>query len=172
MVILQSIRWVLKRLETIQKIMLFVVSILLVLGVTGQVILRYVLKSNLLGLEEMIILLAFWLYFLGGIYGSATRTHITADLTEVYIKNKKLKQFVKLIVSLITVFISCVFAYYSVDYLTWGVERGATSPVLKLPMVWSQSSVFVGFTLMAFYFIVHFVKDLLMFLNISKDGCG
>lgn len=174
MFFLSALRWVFKQFDIIQRVILISVSVLLVFGITSQVVLRYVFKSNLMGLEEITIFIAFWLYFIGGTYGASKRTHISADLTDVYIKNKIIRQVVQLFASLITIFISSIITYYSVDFFIWSLEKGATSPVLNIPMYFSQSAVFVGFTLMTIYFITHFIKDLLLFLNIDikVDGCG
>ena len=67
------------------------------LTVTGiiflAVLLRYVFHSDLYGYEEIVVIFAFWLYFIGGSYGSYTRTHITADVVSVYVPDGKLKGF-------------------------------------------------------------------------------
>ena len=43
-----------------------------------EVMLRYVFGSPLFGVEEMVTLIAMWLYFLGASYGAYERSHIKA----------------------------------------------------------------------------------------------
>src|SRR5690625_1523600 len=83
-----------KLLERVQQSILVLCSVFLVLGVSIQVFLRYVLKSDLLGIQELIIILAFWLYFIGSSLGSLYNKHISAELVSIYVSNKKIKQFI------------------------------------------------------------------------------
>ena len=45
-----------------------------------SVVLRYCFKQNFYGSDEVIMLFAFWLYFMGAVYGSYENSHIKADL--------------------------------------------------------------------------------------------
>ena len=149
-----------------QKFILFLSSIAIVLGISLQVFFRYVLEINLFGMEEVIIIFAFWLYFIGASYGTYEKSHISADIVTVYIKNKSLQAIMKMIVSIITLILCLLFTYWSVDFFMWGIEQGATSTSLHIPMTIPQSSIFIGFILMSFYLIVHFIQDLMnLFLS-------
>ena len=75
-----------------------VIVILMVVGsiastacMVYSVILRYVFKGNFYGSDEVIMLFAFWLYFMGAAYGSFEDSHIKADLLSVYLKDMHIK---------------------------------------------------------------------------------
>ena len=44
----------------------------------------------------------FWLYFIGGAYGSYSKEHVSAEVIPIYLKNKKTRNIVLLIKSGIT----------------------------------------------------------------------
>lgn len=146
-------------LLTVQRVILVLASLAIVLGISLQVFYRYVLEKNLFGMEEVIVIFAFWLYFIGASYGTYERSHISADIVTVYMKNERLKIIMKLIVTTITLALCLLFTYWAIDFFKWGIEQGAKSTSLHIPMIIPQSSIFVGFILMSFYLIVHFVND-------------
>ncbi len=149
----------------IQKFILFICSFLIIIGVASKAIFRYLFQIDFHGVEEFIILLAFWLYFIGASYGSYRKGHIAADIIPMYIKDEKIKQIFMLFVSLLTIGISALFTLWAVDMLTWTLERGATSVMWDIPVAYSQAVILISFVLMTFYFVVHFINDLKMFLN-------
>ena len=147
-------------LLNVQKVILVFTSALVIIGIATQASFRYFFRIDFFGLEEVIVLLAFWLYFIGASYGSFTKSHITADIIPVYIKNNKIKSIAMLVTSLITIVIAVLYSLWSLDYILWIAERGTTTAVLKIPVILSRSAIFVGFVLMTAYFIYHFVLDL------------
>jgi len=144
----------------LQKWVLIVASILIMLGICTQAACRYLFQIDFYGLEEVIILVAFWMYFFGGSYGSYERSHITADIVTVYVTNEKLKRILMLISSLITTVICLLFTYWAYGLFIWGIEKMARTPVLEIPMVLSQSSIFAGFILMSLYSTIYLVEDI------------
>jgi len=143
------------------------------LTVTGiiflAVLLRYVFHSDLYGYEEIVVIFAFWLYFIGGSYGSYTRTHITADVVSVYVPEGKLKGFLCVISSLITFLWSSFMAYWGFDFFMYGITEGAVTPVWRLPMAISYSGVFLGLLMMSLYFLVDLVEDINVLRGYYKD---
>ena len=78
------------------KIPLFLQVFIMVVGggVVGilifvEVFLRYVMGSPLFGIEELILFIGMWLYFMGASYGAYERTHIKAELIDIWCKDKK-----------------------------------------------------------------------------------
>ncbi|HHX51592.1 MAG TPA: TRAP transporter small permease [Clostridia bacterium] len=155
-------------LLSLQKIIVIVCSIITVIGISSAAFLRYVFRTDLYGYEEIIVIFAFWLYFIGGSYGSYERSHITAELVSVYVKNEKLKTFMIWVSSGITVLLSLLFTYWATDIITWGLASGAKSPVWGIPLVIPQSAILAGLVLMSFYFIVHWLDDTKRLLQQAK----
>lgn len=134
-------------------------SSLILIGLGVTVVLRYIFQTGLHGLEELIIIPAFWMYFIGAAYGTYKKEHITADIVSVYLKGEKKHLWLKLIISLINCSLISIFAFWSIEYIIWSINSGAHSNVWKYPMYIPQSSILVGFGLMTLYTFVELVND-------------
>jgi len=143
-----------------QQFMLIACSLFVVASIGMTVLLRYVFKTDLYGLEEIVVIFAFWLYFMGGAYCSYTRTHITADMISVYLPEGKLKATITAFTSAVTFALSLLFSYWGYDFFMFGVKMSARTPVWRIPQVVSYTAVFLGMILMTFYFFVDLLADL------------
>ena len=152
--------WILwKGLIKIEKIILAAASIAVILCVCGSVFMRYVLKIDLFGIEEIITLLAMWIYWMGGVYGSYEQSHINADITNVFVKTDKGKRIVLIVKGFLTVMISGVFAYWSVaDYLLWNLSSNTATIGLHIPYIYSSCVITISFVMMFLYFTYHFIR--------------
>lgn len=144
-----------------------------------EVMLRYVFGSPLFGVEEMVTLIAMWLYFLGASYGAYERSHIKAELVHLWFNTPRSLALVKSVASLITVVLSLIMVSWSYPYFIWGIREGETSQALLLPMVLSQSAVFFGAILMSIYFVAELVDNILesfgkapFFKNLAEEEVG
>ena len=126
-----------------------------------EVMLRYVFGSPLFGVEELITMIAMWMYFLGAAYGAYERSHIKAELVHLWFKKPRSLAVINSIGSFITVVLSLIMVSWSYPYFVWGIQEGEMSQALLLPMVLSQSAVFFGAILMSIYFIAELVDNIL-----------
>ena len=78
-------------LLTFEKVIMIIASILVVILITISVVMRYILEKNFPGMEELVVMVAFWIYFMGGIYGSYENSHITADILSVFVEKERTK---------------------------------------------------------------------------------
>lgn len=136
-------------------------------GVVGilifvEVFLRYVMGSPLFGIEELILFIGMWLYFMGASYGAYERTHIKAELIDIWCKDKKTLTILRTIASAITVVLALVLVSWTYPYFSWELAKGGTSQALLLPKVWCQSAIFFGTFLMAIYFITELIDNVLL----------
>ena len=129
------------------------------------VIKRYLFKGNFYGSDEIIMLFAFWLYFMGAAYGSFENSHIKADLLNVYIRNMRIKDGVGLLAQFCTVLVNTVVLLWATRYFALEIRRWGLSTALKIPLVIPKSSVFFGFLLMEFYHVFYLLHDLRLFLR-------
>lgn len=130
-----------------------------------SVVLRYVFKGNFYGSDEVIMLFAFWLYFMGAVYGSYENSHIKADLLNVYIKNMRKKDAVALLGQILTIVVNTIVLVWAVRYFGGEIAKGGLSTGLKIPLVIPKSAVFFGFLLMEFYHVVYFIKNTMAFVR-------
>jgi TRAP-type C4-dicarboxylate transport system permease small subunit len=126
-----------------------------------EVMLRYVFGSPLFGVEELVCLIAMWLYFIGASYGAYDRSHIKAELIHLWVKTPRSYALVRSVTSFITLVLCIIMITWSYPYLIWGIKKGETSQALLLPMVLSQSAIFFGAILMSLYFVVELVDYIL-----------
>lgn len=135
---------------------------LIVLTVFLQVLLRYVFKHPLFGLEEFSRLVAVWVYFIGAIYGTRDESHVFGDVARMIFKTfhaRAILGFVTYLFSLIT----CIFfSIYSYEYTAWLYETGERTTGLWWPRVIGVSSMLFGALLMTIYC---FVKTITYFRN-------
>ena len=151
------------------KIPLFIQVFIMVVGgaVAGilifiEVFLRYVLGSPLFGIEELILFIGMWLYFMGASYGAYERTHIKAELINIWCKDEKSLNILRTVASSITVVLSLILVSWAYPYFVWELARGGTSQALLLPNVICQSAIFFGSFLMAIYFIAELIDNILL----------
>ncbi len=154
-----------RMLDTFQRAILAGTSILIVLMVCIGVVCRDVFQGDFYGSEELIQMLAFWLYFMGAAQGSRDKSQISADILTCYIHNVRRKRFALLVSDFVTLSICLLVTVWSVQFVAWGFLMTPRSPVFKLPMYIPQSAVALGFLLMSFYHLVYFLQDLKTFLS-------
>src|SRR5690625_1050175 len=137
---------------------MFVSSILIIVALSLAVLLRYVLKIDLFGLEELLIIPIFLLYFLGASYGSYEKSHITADIMETYVKNEKVLKAIRLFTTFVSLVASSVFTYWAFQYFLWSVNKLEKTPGWHIPLFIPHGIVLIGFLLMSIYFLIHVVQ--------------
>lgn len=78
-----------KIMGKVQSVIISILAVIIPLLITAQVILRYVLKMPLFGIEELMLFPIIWLYMLGGANASMERNHISCGILTLYIKKRK-----------------------------------------------------------------------------------
>ena len=122
---------------------------------------RYVLHMDFFGSEELILFAAFWLYFIGSVLATRDDSHISADMTDFFVKNIKIKRALyvyKYALSLIITLVGVVWAW---NYIVWSASMNARSPAFKFPMLIAQSPILFSFILSAIYLLKHLVRAVL-----------
>lgn len=141
------------------EIMLCLMSIALAVMVFMTVPVRYIFKSSIFGIEEIIMMMAIWIYYLGGAYGSYEQSHINADILLHFIKNEKTKKIIAIIKQIISIVVFGAFAYWSIaKYLAWTIESGGMSMQLHIPAWIPISMMSVSFVLMTLYETFHLYR--------------
>ena len=142
------------------------------LALFAEVIMRYILDMKLFGIEEIIMLVAYWLYFMGGAYASMVEGHIQADLINVYVKNEKVKGLLGLIAKLVETIATGGFAWYSWRYFLLGLQQNPTTSALGIPVVTMRLALGLGYSFMAFFAVYQALLMLCKLLGLDKEGDG
>lgn len=153
---------VLDRLLSVQRGVTFVLAILITALVVVQVVLRYVFKAPLMGIEEMLLFPIIWLYMLGGANASQQRNHIECGVLTVYIKRPMTMMLLKIVKGLISVFICLWLTYWAYWFFVYSLTRWKLSDLLYIPMFFGESAMFIGLILMLIYALTElagYIKD-------------
>lgn len=153
-------------------ILIVIGGAMITLTVVLQVLLRYVFKSPLFGLEEFSRLIAVWVYFLGAIFGTKLDAHVQGDVAERLFKSDRSKAFVKTLTWFLSSLLCILFLYHASKYCIWLYGTGERTTGLWWPRITSVGSMFFGALFMTFYSIANFFRCLETFLNLSGNPSG
>lgn len=134
-----------------QRWIMFLSCALIIVGLFSEVVLRYAFGTSILGMNELIVIPALWMYFIGASYASQQRSHISANVLQVYLRGERARATLRLVIAVISLGLALVFTWWGMLYLVSSAERGGTSSVFGLPLLLSQSAVTCGFVLMTLY---------------------
>ncbi|MCG8483355.1 MAG: TRAP transporter small permease subunit [Clostridia bacterium] len=154
-----------RSLTTFQGILSAILMIALPLIVLIQVLLRYVFKAPLMGIEEVMLFPTIWLYMVGGANASMERNHISCGILTLYIKSGKPMQIFNILKSLLSLLISLWLTYWAYGYCAYSLKSWKLSNLVEIPMFFAESALFVGLILMTFYTGVELVDNIKIFLN-------
>ena len=102
-----------KLLLSIQRLVMVVSTVTVVITLALVVLARHVFHYNFLGYNEVIIVAAFWMYFIGSAYGSWEESHITADILSQFVSAKS-KIILGIISKIIQIVISIPMVYLAI----------------------------------------------------------
>ena len=115
---------------------------------------------NFSGYEEIVMLCAFWLYFMGSVLASRDDTQIQADMCNLVCKDECKLRIIHIIKYIVSLFFSLVGTYWAFQYLSWSFARNPKSIVYRFPMTISQMAIMVCFVLMSIYLVVYLTKEI------------
>ena len=120
-------------------------------------LMRYIIKADFYGNEEITLLFAFWLYFTGSSIAAKKNTHINADMISMFSKSAKVIDTFHLVRDIIGLVMAGIAFVWSCQYVWWSADMGAKSPVFKFPMVLSQIPIMISF----FFWTLYMARDVI-----------
>jgi len=132
---------------------------ILVTCITFAAVITRQLNINFLGYEEILIICAFWLYMFGTAHGSFEQSHITADIVVVMMPESRLKSTIAILRNTLTVILSIIFLGWAWQLFIYTIEMGNKTPVWRIPMTVSQSSLLFGLACTAFFFSIYLYDE-------------
>ncbi|MFB4165363.1 TRAP transporter small permease [Alteribacillus sp. JSM 102045] len=141
-----------------EEILLVVFTFIMVVVITLQVFMRYVLGNSLSWSEELARYCFIWLVYIGISYGVKKQRHIKVDVLLVLLKEKG-----KLVLGIVANLFFLAFAGFVIIFGYGVVEQlagfGQTSPSLKIPMALVYAATPVGMGLTAIRIIQQIIKQ-------------
>jgi TRAP-type C4-dicarboxylate transport system permease small subunit len=142
------------------------------LTVVLQVVLRYIFKAPLFGLEEFSRLIAVWVYFLGAIFGIKLDSHVQGDVAGLLFNTPRSRSVIKTITWCLSLLLCLFFLYHSTKYSIWLYGTGERTTGLWWPRITSVGSMFFGAIFMTVYSIANFIKYLKQMVTQSREILG
>lgn len=141
----------------IQKKLIGVLLVIIPALITLQVLLRYVFQAPLMGIEEILLFPAVWLYFLGGSEASRARTHIDCGVLVLYIRKDRSLAIFRLVRTALSFIIGLWTLYYAFWFFQYSLSKWKLSDLLYIPMFIGESAIFIGLLLMVFFTFIELV---------------
>ena len=149
---------------------------LLIVVVAGlefiQVVTRYVFKIPVMGLEEVLIYFALWLYVLGSVNASREDTQITANVLDVFLKTERSKLTIRVIGDVLGLVVALWLTWWAWDYFLYALRVWKLSPTRYIPTFYAECSLFIGLALMTTYGSVHFIRNVRRLLASPAEAQG
>ncbi|WP_338469168.1 TRAP transporter small permease subunit [Roseobacter fucihabitans] len=138
----------------------FAVIACLIMAVTFffVVIFRYLFDADLFAYEEWLLIICFWLYFMGSAIGTFEGSHVNADLLSYVINDPKKAHIRAILVTAIELIVTLALVYWAVLMLIDEISsypRWRTTIALRIPFFVPRLAILVGFGFMAFYSALH-----------------
>ncbi|MDX9918186.1 MAG: TRAP transporter small permease subunit, partial [Gudongella sp.] len=133
--------------------------------VVGQVLLRYVFKAPLMGIEELLFFPTIWLYMLGGANASQERNHISCGILTLYIKKPLTMMKFNIMKNTVSIIVGVWLLYWAYWLFTYSLNLWKTSDLLYIPMFFMESAPFIGLLLMVFYGVIEWLDSIQIYLR-------
>jgi len=150
---------------------LIVLSIISITAlVFGQVLLRYVFRSPLMGIEELTYFPTTWLYLFAAVKASSEQSHLIARVLEIFFSRKKYIYFLRCVAAVVASGILMWLTYWGYDFLKYTLRVEKLSDTLFIPWVYSEASVFICMLLMLVYTAVECIEYGYLFLTTPRES--
>ena len=119
---------------------------------------RYILERDLFAYEEWLMVVCFWVFFLGSALGTYQDKQINADLLDAITDNARLLWMRKIGITIIELLITLVVLYWAWLMLADEIAaypRWKTTIALKIPFFVPRVGIFVGFLFMSIYSLLY-----------------
>jgi TRAP-type C4-dicarboxylate transport system permease small subunit len=124
-----------------------------------QVATRYVFQIPVMGLEEVLVYFALWLYILGSVNASREDTQITANVLDVFLKTERAKLMIRVAADVMGLVVALWLTWWAWDYFLYALRTWKLSPTRYIPTFYAECSLFIGLALMTVYGAFHFVRN-------------
>jgi TRAP-type C4-dicarboxylate transport system permease small subunit len=148
--------------ENIESFILIVLSILTVVVVFIQVVMRYLLGSSLVWSEELARYVFIWMIYIGVSYGVKRQAHISVDAVALIFKRKG-KLIFAICANLAFLAFAVLLCYYSFEVVAQVTRK---SPAMNIPMQLVYAAPMVGLFLTA----IRVVQQMKLQISLFKSG--
>lgn len=124
---------------------------------------RYILKIDFYGSEEIVLLFGYWLYFIGSIAAARNCSHLNADMVNVFTKNVKVIKVCALIRDILSLAICVLGIKWCADYWNWSWALKPVTSVHRIPYYLQQFPMCLSFLMWGIYLVRDFIVCIISF---------
>ena len=140
-----------RMLATLAHWLIILASLVLIVLVSFLVLDRMAIGTSWMGIHELALMAAMWLYMVGAIVALRNREHIAVDYLAGKITNPRWSAVLALVNALVVLLVTVFFARLALDLLAWTTARPQRTPALGLSQLWAQSALIVTAVLAVIY---------------------
>mgnify|MGYP000359122411 CR=1 FL=1 len=151
-------RYIFRILKKMEEFVMIWSSLILMVLLVYTVFMRYIFNKDVLGMDELEVCVAFWLYFIASANCSNNGTQITADILNLVCrKSPKIQRMINAVTSLLSACVGIVFTYLSFSFFDFAFQRSQRTLILRLPVTSYYIAIVLGLTLMSIYHFRDFI---------------
>lgn len=156
--------------EKINKFFVITASVVVFLLTIVTVVLRYILHISIFGLDEVIMLVIFYVYMFGASQGSLEDSQIRADMVSTLVHNQKIVEVCHSFARLVEVGVLVICFLWSITYIGNDLRINPTSTILRIPEVFTHITLLIGFLFMLIFSIAWFLRQCCVTIKAFKGG--
>ncbi|MCI8649637.1 MAG: TRAP transporter small permease subunit [Anaerotruncus sp.] len=142
-----------KALQVIYDHIMMVAGAAVTLLILVGAFMRYVLKIDFRGSEEIVLMFGYWLYFIGSIAAARNCSHLNANMVTVFTDNQRIIQICNLIRDLLALAICLLAIKWCWQYWSWTWNLKPVTSVRKIPYFIQQFPMCLSFLMWGVYLI-------------------
>lgn len=166
-----------KVLSAIDKALQFIYDYIMMIAGSAVAVLilvgafmRYVLKMDFYGSEEIILVFGYWLYFIGSISAARSSSHLNANMISIFTHNKHIVNTVALLKDVASLVICALAIKWCADYWTWTFSLKPVTSVHKIPYYFQQFPMCLSFLMWGVYLVRDCIVSAITLKNTNKGG--
>lgn len=149
------------------------INVFSLLSITGlmfiQVILRYVLKAPLMGVEELCGFPTVWLYLFSAVKASSEGNQLVARVLEIFCKRQRSVLTLRWLAALCSSGILMWLTWWGYDYLKYALRIKKHTPSLYIPYIYAEACVGIAMGLMLLYTLLELRATGMLWLRTPSD---
>ena len=122
---------------------------------------RYLFSKEFFGAEELILAIAFWMYFIGSYIATHEDSHISADLFTGMLKTERAKSYAKLLRLVISLGAYGLLAWLAWEFLAFDISKHKITVMYRFPQAWIHAVLPISFILSCLYTVAHIIKTVI-----------
>lgn len=130
---------------------------------------RYLFASEFYGAEELILALAFWMYFIGAYIATYEDSHINADLFTGMLKTDKGKNIAKIVRLCISLLAFALLTWLAWDFLAFDISMHKITVMYRFSQAWIHAVLPLSFVLSCIYTVAHIVQTVIALAEGGKS---